>query len=109
MQLLINKCGCSGAEEGGESSGEEEEEFSSPLISQPISLGGRRRHESYAESHGTSRTTSRASSPDRRRQYSGSLRSHQSPHVGSLSSTLTGSYIANLRNKDYASAAFRRV
>jgi hypothetical protein len=30
-------------------------------------------------------------------------------HVGSVSSTLTGSYIASLKNRDFASGNFRRV
>ena len=64
------------------------------------------------DSRGTSRSTSRATSPDAMltRRY-GSMGSHQgsAPVVGSLSSALTGSYIANLRTKDFASGAFRRV
>lgn len=69
-----------------------------------------RSHDRPPSSH-----TSRGSSPEGRpimRRIS-SVGSHGHSYgalpVGSVSSTLTGSYIASLRTKDYASANFRRV
>lgn len=62
--------------------------------------------------------TSRGSSPEGRpivrlaRGASGSVGSHHSfgqHHVGSVSGTLTGSFIASLTNHDLASGSFRRV
>jgi len=55
--------------------------------------------------------TSRASSPEGRpiRRVRSNVSADGTLHVGSVSSTLTGSYIASLKNRDFASGNFRRV
>ena len=83
-----------------------------PARSEGLNIG-RGSRERHGHNRTDSRGTSRASSPDaplaRRYGSVGSHMSHGSVPKGSLSSALTGSYIANLRTKDYTTGAFRRV